>query len=118
MFKIGGHISTFEDITCGIPQGSCLEPFPLLVYSNDLHISLNRSEVHIYVDDNSITFSSESIPDINKKVNSGLLFLKPWMESNKLSINFTKTQTTIIDGRKRLKDIENYDPQNLQAVIG
>ena len=39
------------------------------------------------------------------------------MESNKLSLNVTKTRTILIGGRKKLKDIENSDPQNLQIAI-
>ena len=39
------------------------------------------------------------------------------MESNKLSLNLTKTQTILVGDRKKLKDIENFDPQNLQIVI-
>ena len=68
----------------------------------------------MYTDDTSISFSSNSIPEINQKVNSDLLCLKTWMESNKLSLNVTKTRTILIGGRKKLKDIENSVPQNLQ----
>ena len=71
----------------------------------------------MYADDTSISFLSNSIPDINQKVNSDLLCSKTWMESNKLSLNITKTQTILIGGRKKLKDIENSDPQNLQIAI-
>ena len=88
----------------------------LLSVQNCQHLSLNHSEVNMYADDTSISFSSNSIPDINKKVNSDLC-LKTWMESNKLSLNVTKTQTILIGSRKKLKDIENFDPQNLQIVI-
>ena len=112
--KVGGKISTYEAITCGVPKGSCLGPLLFLVYINDLHLSLNHSEVNMYADDTSISFSSNSIPDINQKVNSDLLCLKIWMESKKLSLNVTKTQTILIGGRKKLKDIENSDPQILQ----
>ena len=72
----------------------------------------------MYVDDTSISFSSDLIPDISKNVNSDLLCLKTWMDSNKLSLNVTKTQTILIDGRKKLKDIENSETQNLHIIIG
>ena len=116
--KVGGQISTYKDITCGVPQGSCLRPLLFLAYINDLHLSLNHSEVNMYADDTRISFSSNSIPDINKKVDSELLCLKSWMESNKLSLNVTKTQTILIGSRKKLKGTENFDPQNLQIAIG
>ena len=96
--KVDGQISTFEDITCGVPQGSCLGPLLFLVYINDLHLSSDYSEVNMYADDTSISFSSDSIPEINKKVNYNLLCLNTWMESNKLSLNAAKTQTILIGG--------------------
>ena len=71
----------------------------------------------MYADDTSISFSSNSIQDINQKINYDLLCLKTWMESNKLFLNVTKTETILIGGRKKLKDIENSDPQNLQIAI-
>ena len=74
-------------------------------------------EVNMYADDTSITFSSDSIPEINKKVNYDLLCLKTWMESNKLSLNVAKTQTIHIGGRKKLKNIENSETKHLQIVI-
>ena len=115
--KTGGRISTFEDITCGVPQGSCLGPLFFLVYISDLHLFLNYSEVNMYADDTSISFSSDSIPEINKKVNYDHLCLKTWMESNKLSLNVAKTQTILTGGTKKLKNIENSETQNLQIVI-
>ena len=39
------------------------------------------------------------------------------MESNKLSLNVVKTKTILIGGRKKLKEIENSETQNLQIVI-
>ena len=71
----------------------------------------------MYADDTSISFSSNSIPDVNQKVISDLLCFKTWMESNKLSLNVTKTQTILIGGREKLKDIEYSGPQNLQIAI-
>ena len=40
------------------------------------------------------------------------------MDSNKVSLNVTKTQAILIGGRKNLKDIENSETQNLHIIIG
>ena len=73
---------------------------PFLLYSNDLPLSLNYSEMNMYADDTSISFSSASIPTINESVNSDHVYLKTWLESSKLSLNVAKTQNLLI-GSKR-----------------
>ena len=60
--KVNGQMSELVDVTCDVPQDSCLGPLLCLPYINDLTLSLNHSEVNMYADDTSISFSSDSIP--------------------------------------------------------
>ena len=46
-----------------------------------------------------------SITNINDAVNEDLDLLKNWLESNKLSLNVSKTQSMVIGSRNRLKRI-------------
>ena len=115
--NVNGQMSELGDVTCGVPQGSCLGPLLFLLYINDLPLLLNYPEVNMNPDDTRISFSSDSIQNINECVNSSLIYLKTWLESNKLSLNVSKTQNLLIGGRKKLKDIENSETQKLHISL-
>ena len=102
--KVNGQLSDLESITTGVPQGSCLGPLLFIIYVNDLHFSLRHSDVNMYADDTSLSFSSKSIQLINECINEDLGYLKSWLNANKLSLNVTKTQSLVIGGSKRLND--------------
>ena len=111
--KVNGHVSSMESIKYGAPQGSCLGPLLFLIYINDLPLSLKFGEVNMYADDTSISYSSDSVTNINDSVNEDLDHLKNWLEGNKLSLNVAKTQSMLIGSRSRLKKIgmsENPEP--------
>ena len=62
------NIEGFHDRPLGL--------FFFQVYINELHPSLHQSEVNVYSVDTSISFSSDSILDINKFSDSDLISLK------------------------------------------
>ena len=111
--KVNGHVSSMESIKYVVPQDSCLGPLLFLIYINDLPLSLKFGEVNMYADDTSISYSSDSVTNINDSVNEDLDHLKNWLEGNKLSLNVAKTQSMLIGSRTRLKKIgmsENPEP--------
>ena len=96
-----------EEIKCGAPQGSCLGPLLFLICINDLPFSLKNSEVSMYADDTSISYSSKNIYELNETLKSDLDFLKQWREGNKLSLNVIKTQAVVIGSRPNVKKISD-----------
>ena len=116
--KVNGQLSDLESITTGVPQGSCLGPLLFIIYVNDLHFSLRHSDVNMYADDTSLSFSSKSIQLINECVNEDLGYLKSWLNANKLSLNVTKTQSLVIGGSKRLNDLEKVGGVKPQFNVG
>ena len=108
LFRVNGVASNMGEINCGVPQGSCLGPLLFLICINDLPISLKNSEVTMYADDTSISYSSKNIDELNETLNSDLDSLKQWLEGNKLSLNVIKTQAMVIGSRRpNLKKISD-----------
>ena len=56
---MNGVASNMGETNCGVPQGSCLGPLLFFIYINDLPFSLKNSEVTMYADDTSISYSSK-----------------------------------------------------------
>ena len=72
----------------------------------------------MYADDVSISFSANSIPVINERVNEDLDSLKTWLAANKLSLNVAKTHSLIIGSGQKLKSIQEAAAVKPSLVIG
>ena len=99
---VSGKLSNAVPVTRGVSQGSSLGPLLFLVYINDLPNCLNTSTPRMFADDTSISYSSDSIEQLQNVMNSELKNLNDWLITNKLSLNITKTEFMIIGSRQRV----------------
>jgi hypothetical protein len=106
--KVNNSLSTIQNITCGIPQGSNLGPLLFTIYINDLPNSLEITEPAMIADDTSLTATGESSFEIEYKLGVVIQNVKTWLDANKLTLNEEKNEYMLIGSGKRLKQIRNY----------
>ena len=58
---INGVNSELRTVSCGVPQGSVLEPLFFLLYINDLYKSIGHESVRLYADDTAIITSNSNL---------------------------------------------------------
>lgn len=95
---VNGYSSDLRDIKCGIPQGSVLGPLLFNIFINDIVTSSKLLNFLLYADDITLHGSLENIkstnPDssVDTSINHELDNILKWLNSNKLSINTSKTK--------------------------
>ena len=72
-------------------QGSTLGPLLFLLYINDLHNCLGKSNARIFADDTTLFYSSKDPMDVQNTIYDEFQSLLNCCTANKLSVNFKKT---------------------------
>ena len=80
--------------------------------------SLKKAKVTMYADDTSISYSSSSLEDVNRTLNSELSLLKQRLLGNKLSLNILKTQALVVVSQPKIKKIIDKTVDHPQFFIG
>ena len=105
------HQSLYQNITCGVPQGSILGPLLFLIYVNDLPKASKILTPIMFADDTNLFYSSASINELFTNVDKELLEFNEWFKSNKLSLNVKKTKYTLFHPAQFKKRIPNEIPK-------
>ena len=83
--------SELRNITCGVRQGSVLGPLLFLIYINDLQNDSVLFRAITFADDTNLFMTAPSMQSLFQNVNTELDKIQAWFESNRLSINVSKT---------------------------
>ena len=113
---LNGHKSSSQQVTCGIPQGSCLGPLLFILYLNDFESCLKFSKANLYADDTEVSFSSNELSDVTRNFQAELKNISEWMRMNKLSIHPEKTEFMVIDHPRRQSKLPELQPFYLDSI--
>ena len=56
-----GNMSSFQNIKCGVPQGSILGPLLFIIYMDDLAMAVENSKISMYADDTFVSNETRSL---------------------------------------------------------
>ena len=83
--NVNGQTSSFRVITCGVPQGSTLEPLLFIIYFiYDLPLAVKGAEITLYADDTSLYKAFKNMKDLNETLVPAFSNICDWLKRNKL----------------------------------
>ena len=99
--NIDNYYSEKEKLSCGVPQGSILDPLMFLIYINDM-VQAVDCDLFLFADDACIVYTGKDIIDIENNLNKNFNSICDWLVDNRLSIHFGDDKTkSILFGTKR-----------------
>ena len=96
-----GNNSSYQKISCGVPQGSILGPLLFLIYINDLASMCNDIFSVMYADDSNLFVEGSDLIILQNTMNRELVKVSRWLKLNKLSLNIDKTHFMIFKRRRQ-----------------
>ena len=82
---------SFQNIICGVPQGSLVGPLPFILNINDLKYVSNALDPIIYAEDKNLSISDKNDNTLFTKANLQRHKKNEWFKANILSLT-TKNQ--------------------------
>lgn len=97
--RVGNFNSRSVLTNIGLPQGSILGPICFLIYINDLPNLSNICNFTLFADDTTVSLANNNLNSLLENLNYDLDKIVNWSNSNRLSINASKTEAIIFTTR-------------------
>ena len=114
--KVGSTLSSFKELSKGVPQGSILGPLIFNVFINDIYDAVKHGSLINYADDNTLIASAPNL-DLTKNIlNVDTANLMEWIKTNEMQANPSKFQIMFSDRTLTSLRIENVSVQSENCV--
>ena len=109
-------ISSPEGISCGVPQGSILDPLFFILYVNDLN-NVSMLDAILFADDTNLFISHNDPVYLINTLNRELNKLSTWFAANRLSLNLSKTYFMVFKPWQKRQSFEFQVSINEQPIL-
>ena len=99
---INGCHSSPRTVSAGVPPGSILGPILFLLFINDLPSAAQHSTIDIYVDDTTLSLSSDvtnGLTAMSSALQQHLDDISRWSAANKMVTNAAKMKCLLVTGK-------------------
>ena len=99
-------------MTCGVPQGSILDPIVFILFTADLPCYLSYGSLITYADDtvhlDCTSPSRSGLDDLKSRLETTVKELQAWFSANSLKMNGSKTDFMLVGSKQNLKKSANF----------
>ena len=88
--KVNTSFSTWEELLCGVPQGSVLGPLLFNIYINDLFYQIINTHVCNFADDTTLSACSVNLKELLYNLEYDTHSVIVWFENNYMKLNQDK----------------------------
>ena len=112
---VNGIYSSYNNVKCGVPQGSILGPVLFCLYINDLPLCLttNKATIELFADDSTLHTQGKTLHDIQCTLQVSVNEIQQWCYNNKMVLHPKKSKCMIVTTRQK----HQRQPLDLQLAI-
>ena len=93
--KVNNYLSSWADISSGIPQGSILGPLLFNIYINDIFLFIEDNKLANYADDNTPFSVNSDLNTLLRNLNVDTSILVKWFKDNNFKMNPDKCKLLV-----------------------